>query len=114
MMEIRTCESVQNFIYLLGDQRSREVSVPEGTCDNSPTFSTLGTSGEKNQVPKGRLRSGRHLGFGANSAVLPGLVPVRTLVPTLKRLGYCHRSLRDKLQIQVALDPTPCFISAQS
>jgi len=57
--------------------------------DNSPTFQRWDLGREWWQVPKGRLKP------CARSAVPSGLTALRTAVPNVETLGYCHESLRD-------------------
>src|ERR1035441_366418 len=62
---------------------------PGGMAENSPTFQRWVREFRGAQVPKGRLMR-RDL-----SAVPPGLIVPRTLVPNVETLGYYRLSLRD-------------------
>src|SRR5258707_6286240 len=64
---------------------------PGGMVDNSPTFQRWVLDHQWVQVPKGRLKPCQW------SAVPSGLIPHRTVVPNVETLGYCRKSLRDRL-----------------
>src|SRR5207248_2937708 len=95
------------------EQSAIRSSSPEGSYDNSPAFSRLGTNVRKISQSRGTvddqskvslcgLALERHK-FGADSAVPSGLIHRQFAGPNLERLGYSQSSLRD--------DPNPSVVS---
>src|SRR5579859_61202 len=78
---------------------SNQFFVPKGHMRIAQRFS-VGNPSPSDFVPKGRLRQ------SSASAVPLGLLTFYCLVPNAEALGYSQPSLRDALQILVALAQT--------